>query len=258
MDDLIARWIRGDAKAAEELYRAYYDRVRRFALTLGRREVDAEEIAHEAMAAGLEGLRAGKRPDRFTLWILGIAKHLASRTEPVEMEGEVDVADPQRRSEGTMAVRREMSSLLAETLQGLSENDREILDLESRERLSRKEMAERLGVSLDVVHARCQRAYARVRELLSRHFTTMAMSPLAARAPVTYDAIRALRHSFREAVIARHLDGLTEREAARTLGLPAATLRARLESAYELLKCDAGSDFSAAREEHEKRSRDPR
>lgn len=52
--------------------------------------------------------------------------------------------------------------------------------------------------------------------------------------------------------MARHLEDLSEDAAALRLGIPAATLRARLRSACEILGVDAAADFSAAREEHRK------
>ncbi len=250
-DDLIDRWVAGDPKAAEEIYRIYYRRAREFARTLGARLTDAEDIAQEALVAGLEGLKAGKRPDRFTSWLLGIARHVAFRKRSPGHEGLTDVIDPRRRGGRTLAVRREMNGLLEETLGNLPGTQREVLDLIHRDGLSRKEAADRLDLPLEAVHARCERAYARLRESLSRHFTTIAVRSLDPR-PVRLADIRALRPAFRDAITARHLEGLDEDAAAARLGIPAATLRARLRSACDILKAGETADFSAAREEHRK------
>ena len=53
MDDLIARWVAGDAAAGEELYRRYYHRVKEFVIKRGATIVDAVDIAQEALIAGL-------------------------------------------------------------------------------------------------------------------------------------------------------------------------------------------------------------
>ena len=45
MNDLVARWVGGDPAAAEELYRTYYRRVKGFAVRLGARINDAEDVA---------------------------------------------------------------------------------------------------------------------------------------------------------------------------------------------------------------------
>ena len=62
MDDLIARWVAGDAAAGEELYRRYYHRVKEFIIKRGAHIVDAEDVAQEALIAGLDGLKAGLKP----------------------------------------------------------------------------------------------------------------------------------------------------------------------------------------------------
>jgi RNA polymerase sigma-70 factor (ECF subfamily) len=255
MDDLVGRWVAGDARAAEELYRTYYDRVRRFAVSLGSRLVDAEDIAQEAMIAGLEGLRAGRRPDRLTLWLLGIARHVAAAGTRMVPRDVPQLPDAKGRSARTHAVRREMGELLQRSLGELPESAREVLDLLHREGLSRKEAADRLGLDHQAVHARCERAYARLREALSRHFTTRVLGGEAA---PTLERIRSLRPAFRQAVVLRHLDGLSEAEAAARLGVPQATVRARLGTAYEILKCGPDADFGPARAAYEGQRREGR
>lgn len=251
MDEIIARWVAGDAAAAEHLYRHYFHRVREFIIKRGVNIVDAEDVAQEALIAGLEGLKAGRKPDRLTLWLLGIARHFSYRRPRPSSDDELaEVVDPKRRSAKSMAIRREMDGLLRRELEDMSPNDRQIVDLLYRAGLSRKEIAERLDLGLEAVHTRCERAHARLREALSRHFTTVALSKLESEA-VALEDIRALRPAFRQAVIAKHLKGLNDRDAALHLQLPEATLRARLKSAYEILKCDPQADFSRAREEYE-------
>ena len=119
-----------------------------------------------------------------------------------------------------------------------------MLDLIHRDGVSRGEIARRLKVPIETIHARCERAYAKLRKRLSRHFTTLAFRPSTT---VSLGAIRKLRPAFRDAVTARHLDELGEKAAASRLGVPVATLRARLESAYPMLRCAPTSDFKAAR-----------
>ncbi len=251
MDDIVARWAAGDAAAAETLYREYFGRVKEFIVKRGIHFVDAEDIAQEALIAGLDGLKAGRRPDRLTHWLLGIARHLSfGRRRPGSDPDLEEVPDPKRRSAGTMAVRREMDGLLARTLERMSPNDRQIVDLLYRAGLSRKEISEKLDLPIEAVHSRCDRAHARLREALSRHFTTIALSRLEP-AAITLEAIRALRPAFRQAITARHLQGLTDRDAAQTLQIPESTLRARLTSAYEMLRCDARADFSKAKSEYQ-------
>jgi len=250
MDEIIARWVAGDAAAAEELYTTYYHRVKEFIIKRGANVVDAEDVAQEALIAGLEGLKAGRKPERLTMWLLGIARHLAFRRPREGSEQELrDVVDPQRRSAKSMAIRREMHALLERALERMTPYDRQIVDLHYRTGLSRKEIADRLDVDIEAVHARCDRAHSRLREALSRHFTTVTLADLEP-GGISLKEIRGLRPAFRQVVVAKHLQGLSDPEASLQLQLPEATFRARLQSAYEILRCDAQSDFSKAREEY--------
>ena len=251
MDEIIARWVSGDATAAEQLYRHYFNRVREFIIKRGVSMVDAEDVAQEALIAGLEGLKAGRKPERLTLWLFGIARHLSFDRQRTPSDDRLDeVVDPKRRSARSMAIRREMDALLARALEEMTPNDREIVDLHYRAGLSRKEIADRLELQMEAVHTRCERAHSRLREALSRHFTTVVLDKLESRA-VRLEDIRALRPAFRQVITAKHLKGLGDRDAALHLQLPEATYRARLGSAYEILGCEPQADFSKAREEYE-------
>lgn len=252
MEELIGRWVSGDPAAAERLYRTYFARVREFVLKVVDTITvnEAEEIAHEAIVSGLRGIRAGNRPDRMTYWLLGIAKRMATRKEKVEVALS-HVVDPDQRSGKTLAVRREMDALLRRVLDDLPPALREVMNLMHRVGVTRKEAAERLGVPLDTVHARCERAYARLREELTRHFTTLAIRHWTPKVVELAD-IRGLRPNFRDAVMARHLEEWSEKLCAARLGVPVPTFRARLESGYELLKCDSTADFGKAREEYKR------
>ena len=155
MELLIDRWIAGDAKAGEELYGKYLLRVREFARTLGAGLRDAEELAHEALVAGLEGVKGGKKPDRFTHWLLGISRNMHFRKVRRDVGHITDAVDPAARGGRTLAVRREMKDLLDGLMEALPAKDRKILDLLHRKGYTRREVAEQLGMTMEAVHARC-------------------------------------------------------------------------------------------------------
>ncbi len=254
MDDLIARWVAGEDAAAEELYRTYYGRVKEFLKHRGFRAQDAEDLAQEAMIAGLDGLRAGKKPDHLTKWLYGVARNLSKNRTVLHLENDLDPEDPEQRTARSLVIRREMDDLLRRTLNSLTAKEREIIDLYHRSGLTQKEIAERLDLPPDAVHARFQRARLRLREALSQHFTTIVASRLE-RAPVSLADVQALRPGFRAVVAAVHLEELSPEQAALRVGVPLATLRARLRSAYEILGYDEPPDFSKAREEHRRSER---
>lgn len=249
-DELIERWVRGEASAGEALCRRYLGRAREFARRIAGREMDPDELASEALEAGLEGLRAGKRPDRFTLWLHGVLRNLVrrrirDRKKAASLEG----TDLAATSGGllTQLANRELVRLMDDLVPRLPSGSREVIEL-FRQGRTREEIAAAIGVPIDAVHARFQRAFRAMREGLSRHFTTMVVA--GPPGPVRWEEIRKLRPSFREAVVACHLDGISKAEAARRLGVPPDTIDARLQTAYETLRCDDRSDFGPARDEY--------
>jgi RNA polymerase sigma-70 factor (ECF subfamily) len=255
MDDLIDRWAAGDEPAAEELYRKYFARVMEFMECRGVRACDAEDLAQEALIAGLDGLKRGTRPEKLTHWLFGIARNFSRhRTRLRLLEGDFEREDPDQRTARSVLIRREMRELLDHTMKSLSKGEREILELSHRAGLSRKEIGERLELPSDAVHARFKRAHERLRNALSEHFTTVVASRLET-APVALAEIEALRPGFRSAVTAVHLEELSPDQAALRLGVPLATLRARLRSAYEMLGHEEAPDFARAREEYRRRQR---
>lgn len=255
VDELLARWVAGDAQAGHALYRRYYTRAWRFALKITGRESEADELAQHALASGLEGLQQGRRPDRLTRWILGIVHHGALRgwtRERRDKEARPRLPAAAGRSPHTQAVRAEMARLLEEALARLSEEDRRLLELRVERALRRPEAAERLGLPPATMDRRLAKVFATLREALSRHFTTLVL-PRALAAPrrtVGLKEIERLRPSFRRVVELCHLEGRSVEEAARTLAVPAETVRLRLQYAHETLKCSAEDDFEAARAEY--------
>lgn len=229
---ILDRWVAGDSKAGDELYRLYVERVRRFALAVTRRELDADEIAHEALAEGLEGLKTGPRPDKFTAWIFGVVKNMARRRSRGGRPGTLPASDllegGRRPGPKTRLLTKEMDELLDRTMEELPADQREVVRLRFRKGLKREEIAEREGVTIEAIDKRVDRAFERMRQALSRHFTTLVLpSPPG-------DASR-LRPSFREVYTLCRIEGLSEAEAARRLKLPLETVANRLRFALETL-----------------------
>lgn len=246
-DDLIGRWLRGDVRAGEELGRRYLEKAGAFARRLTESLVDAEEIAGEAIRAGLEGIRAGSKPDQFTLWLRGIVRNI--HRHRARRETEVRGVQWEPATEGgqlTAMVGREIGPLLDDLLPQMQESYREVIELHRRG-LSREEIAKKLKLPTKAVHMRFERAFRFLRERLSRYYTSRVVRP-----PVRWEEIRSLRPTFREAMIARHLEERSPMDAARKLGIPLDTLEARLRTAYEALHCDDRTDYAPAREEWRK------
>jgi RNA polymerase sigma factor (sigma-70 family) len=246
-DELIERWIRGDREAALEIYDAYFKRAWKFGYAITRQEIEADDLAQEAIAHGLDIVRdKARRPAKFTGWLLGVVKHLAWRRvgrRPRPLPVELTLEDTRHGRPSKVIVEAEMSGLLDRALAALSVADRSLVEDRLVRKLPRGDIARRLGCSLDTVDRRLRMAVMRLRAFLSGHFTTMV---LAGEAP-TMDRVLKLRPSFRSAFLARHVEGLTAEKAAIKLGIPVATLEERLRFAYESLGCSAATDFAPLR-----------
>ena len=235
INDLIDRWIDGDPEAAAELYERYHARVRHFALKLTRREVDADDLAQEALVAGLEGIKGGQRPDKFTGWIMGVLRNLARRelqgdTRKVRLPERLPVEEKGRDGARTAMIREEMDALLKRMIAGLPAELKEIVRLKFEKGLKRFSLARKVGISREAVDKRFNRAYAILREELSRHFTTLVLSP--AGSPPGQD-LEKLRPSFREVYRLCQVQGLPVEAAAERLSLPVETVVERLKFARE-------------------------
>jgi RNA polymerase sigma-70 factor (ECF subfamily) len=246
-DELIERWIKGDRDAARELFEVYHKKAWKFGLAITRQEVEADDLAAEAIAHGLEVVRdPARRPAKFTGWLLGVVKHLAWRragrrgqTLPAEMRLE----DTRHGRPSGVMMESEMAGLLERALAGLAPADRSLVEARFVRKTPRLDLARRLGCSIDTIDRRIKMAVARLRSFLSGHFTTLV---LAGPAP-TMERVLALRPSFRAAFLARHIDGLDADAAAAKLGVPVSTLEERLLYAYESLGCTERTDFAPLR-----------
>jgi RNA polymerase sigma factor (sigma-70 family) len=246
LDELLARVMRGDPAAEREVVDRYQQRIRAFAAKLGD-GVDAESIAQIAMTAGLEGIRGGKRPDRFTKWLLGVARNVTKREfakeRPTARPGNLDfIPDRDRSGAGTRVAEAELRAILKRTLERLPGEYRDVLELRFVKGHTRERTAEMMGISTEALDKRMAKAFERLRGDLSRHFTTFVL-PAFKSTPVTAAQVEALRPSFREAFTLRHRDALSPEQIAVKLGVAEKTVHERLKTAYELLRARAADDF---------------
>ncbi|MHC4607403.1 MAG: RNA polymerase sigma factor, partial [Planctomycetota bacterium] len=148
----------------------------------------------------------------------------------------------------TLNIRGELADVLREAIDNLPPSCREVVDLFGEESLDRKAIAERLGVQRETIDRRFARAYEALREEIQRHVTSLVTGRPGERRRVTWADVSTLRPSFRKVFAVRHLEGTTNEEVSKRLGVPLETVEARLAAAYEQLSCSADDDFSEARE----------
>jgi RNA polymerase sigma-70 factor (ECF subfamily) len=181
MDDeeLIARYYAGDDGAFTHLENRYHLRLCRFILHLLRRardEVTAEDLTQQVwLRVARTRQRPGGRFDRegrsFQSWLFSIARNLAidhlRRRGQGPPPASADEIDPAPGPE-VEAIRDDEAALVRECLAGLPPEDREAIRLRFWDGLTLREIAERRGVTTNVVAARCYRVLARLREELGR------------------------------------------------------------------------------------------
>jgi RNA polymerase sigma-70 factor, ECF subfamily len=166
---LVRRIGGGEEEAEEELVRIFRPRVLTMLRARLRNEEVAREVASDVLMSVLFALRKGRLddPQKLIAYVHGTARNLANnylRTrsrQPIETElsPEVAVVDPVEERE-----RAERIDQVREELRRLDPTDRKILLLTLLEGLKPGEIADRLGLSSDVVRARKSRAVKKIVE----------------------------------------------------------------------------------------------
>jgi RNA polymerase sigma factor (sigma-70 family) len=158
--ELVGAAAAGDRAAFAGIYDRYADRLYDFCIGMvGHR--DAADCVQEAFCMAVVDLPKLRDPDKLRPWLYAIARHQALRTLrarqretasdelPDEPSGE---AGPE-----TLAARNELATLVAQAEGGISDRDREVLDLAYRHGLTGVDLAQALGVSNESAKKMVQR-----------------------------------------------------------------------------------------------------
>jgi RNA polymerase sigma factor (sigma-70 family) len=148
--ELVAAAAAGDRTAFAEIYDRYATRLYDFCVSIvGDR--DAADCVQEAFYSAAVDLPKLRDPDKLRPWLYAIARHQTFRTlRARRRETASDELPDEPDSEAgpdTQAARNELAELVAQAEGGLSQRDREVLDLAYRHGLNNAEIAETLGVS---------------------------------------------------------------------------------------------------------------
>jgi RNA polymerase sigma-70 factor (ECF subfamily) len=171
--ELVALTAGGDGAAYDELVMRYHNSARHKALSIIHDYQVAEDIAQDAFLKAYRALAELQDPRKFHAWILTIVQHTAldfvrARRENLSLESMKDQGfEAPRESRGIQIEKlenREDDFRVLEALRDLREDYREIIVLKHVEKLSYKEIAERLGMSVSAVGEKL----SRVRKMLNR------------------------------------------------------------------------------------------
>ncbi len=170
--ELLAKAQQGDRVALEAVLAQVAPAIHRFALRMCKSAPDAEDALQDALVLVARHLPEFEGRSALSSWAFSLARTACSRSrrglknrahEPEELlAGQVDRGpSPEARAE-----ERELGSALAQALDGLSEEQREVIWLRDVEGLTAPETADALGLSVEAVKSRLHRARDAMRESL--------------------------------------------------------------------------------------------
>ncbi|HLA89751.1 MAG TPA: sigma-70 family RNA polymerase sigma factor [Gemmatimonadaceae bacterium] len=149
--DLVARAVRGDAQAFDQLVRRHYRAAFSLALGVLANRHDAEDVCQDAFVKALERLDDCREPSRFVQWLMVIVRNraLSYRSyrrirETAELLPEIAEAPD---SPAVDAARAELGERLERALATLSKAQREVVLLHDLEGWKHKEIADLLEMT---------------------------------------------------------------------------------------------------------------
>jgi RNA polymerase sigma-70 factor (ECF subfamily) len=167
---LAAAVARGDEAAFQQFYDSYHQRLFRFALVLGRGD---ETLAHDAVQSvfvtAAKKLRGAESEAHLWNWLTRVARQqLAKAWRQRQRDSTVvGMADPPDCPDGV-----EPDSVLEESLDAallaMDADERELVGWFYFDRLSHREIAERIGATPKCVSSRLERARSKLRSLIAR------------------------------------------------------------------------------------------
>lgn len=168
--ELVRKCLDGEDAAFEELVRRYQNMVLGVCYTVTRRPDAVADLAQDAFLRAYESLPKLREPEKFKNWLYGVARRtciywlrgLEAPTAPIEEVPDNFFVIPLARTADEISESEELQQLVMETLDGLPEDEREILVLRYLEDNSYKDMAEILGITISAVEARLRKARARL------------------------------------------------------------------------------------------------
>ena len=177
VNEIVEKAKAGDISAFDLLYREYNDKLYKYVVKLGVDSYDAEDIVSETFMEAIEHIGDLKNNEYFSTWLHTIAKNKVYRTKNKEKaharvdfstddgneqnDGlDIAMAESARYNGETVmlpedyAENEELKQILADTVNSLSEEQRDIMFLYYYEDLSVGQISERVGAPAGTVKSR--------------------------------------------------------------------------------------------------------
>ena len=151
-------------EAFEQACAAHRSAVERYVHIRISNPADAEDVIQDVLSAALFGYNKLRSDDSFRPWLIGIARNkCADYLRRKYRRSEVPLADVERIAVLPPRFARASDSLVLDTLEKLSPQDRQILHLCYWQELPQQEIARRLALPLGTVKSRLHNARERFR-----------------------------------------------------------------------------------------------
>lgn len=188
--NVILRAVNGDADAFEQLVRTYQTPIYNLCLRMTGNPEDAADLSQEAFVKAWRNLGSFQFESAFSTWLYRLASNTCldflrslKRRPQVSLtveddDGEaqtLDVPDPAPTPEEA-AITKEEHALLAQAMQALDEQQRQILTLRVVNELSYAEIAEVMGIKEGTVKSRLARTRDALRKILHQNGNEPAFS----------------------------------------------------------------------------------
>jgi RNA polymerase sigma-70 factor (ECF subfamily) len=168
--DLIARWRRGDERAATELVARHAQALARFASSFGANE-EVDDLVQDTFVRAFNSIDGFRGESSFRTWLFTIERRLlldrrrAEKRRPTRVEVQENDAATEYDALDTM-VAGEAASRVREAMKRLSPTQREVFTLRVQQGLSYKEIAEVVGSTEGAARVHYHNAIEKVKELL--------------------------------------------------------------------------------------------
>jgi RNA polymerase sigma factor (sigma-70 family) len=161
---------RGDETAFREFYERYHRRLLRFTLVLGRGD---ETLAHDAVQAAFvtaaKKLRRADNEEHLWNWLARVARQQLAKAwrQRQRDSAVVGMAEPPDCADGVKPD-SVLEEILDAALLAMDADERELVEWFYFDRLSHKEIAERLDATPKSVSSRLERARAKLRAAMAQ------------------------------------------------------------------------------------------
>lgn len=165
-EDLVAALLARRADAMGDLYGAYANRLYSYAMTIVRSPDRAADVTHDAIIVACERIGQLRDPAKLRPWLYSICRNLclrdlraAGRVVPLDqvLGDGADAPDESVDLDAGVAANG-ARELIEDALSGMSDADREILELGLRHQLDTRQLAPVLGISEANARARMARS----------------------------------------------------------------------------------------------------